>query len=155
MTQFPSLEHMTPYEWVEAMRALREDIVDDAACILDVFTTPRQAADPLQETFDRYQRIDVGVRFPEEVADGELSVEVRCREDSLVFWVIPTEEYEMLVYTRFDYWWFDHSGLGPRTRRRHEIHRDAIMAVIDLLPWANDDDLIELAAIEMGSRAGE
>lgn len=155
MTKFPSLETMSPYEWVEAMRVFREELVDDAASILDVRTRPAHAAPALQELLDRYQRLDTSAQFSEEMADGEHTIEVRDFDDALVFWVYPTQEYETLVYTRYDYWWFDHRGLGPRTRRRHEIHCAAIMRVVELLPWANDDDLLELAAIEMGSRAGE
>lgn len=155
MTQFPSLETMNPYEWVEAMRLFRDELVDEAASILDVRTRPAHAAPDLQELLDRYQLVDTGAEFGDQGADGQHTIEVRAADEALIFWVYPTEDYESLVYTRHDYWWFDHRGLGTRNEPRHEIHRSVIMRVVELLPWANDDDLLELAAIEMGSRAGE
>jgi hypothetical protein len=155
MPYIPSLDEMPPAEWLEAMRGLRYQLVERAATVLDLHTTPQQAAPHLQELFDRYRVIDLGLDFGEKLPSRELSVEIQAHEDTLTVWVYPTESYESLVYTDHGHWWFDHRGPKNWGESRHELHRQVVSRLLDLLPWANDDDLYEMLAIEIGSRSGQ
>lgn len=154
MTQLPSLDNLSPDAWVAAMHTAREQVAEEVAGVLDLHTKPSEAAPALQSIFDSYRPQQLGGLFEPELTDVERTLEVRPKENSLVFWVFPTENYETIVYTAFDYWWFDHTGTSAHELSRHEVHRRVAERLVRLLPWANDDDLLELAAIEMSSRAG-
>jgi hypothetical protein len=146
---------MNPYEWVEAMKELREGVIEHAARVLDVRSSTELAADPLQNVLDRYSDLDVDLQDGIGGLSSDVSLEVRCQQDTLFVWAFPSEQYESLVYTNFDYWWFDHRGVDDASLQRHEIHRSVARRVLNMLPWAHDDDLLEIAAIEIASRAGE
>ncbi len=153
MEMLPSLEDMTPADWVVAMRGLRDAVAERAAAVLDRHTTAAEAVAELQRVFDRYNDPRLGAQFSDEVVEVDYSVEVRAHDDALVFWVFPTEDYETIVYTAKGYWWLDHQGTDA-DNDRHALHCDLILRLLRLLPWANDDDLLEMAAIEIASRAG-
>lgn len=153
MVAVPSLDELTPRAWLEAMDRVRDATAEEAARVLDTTTNPAEAIGPLQAIFDRYNDVDLRAQFSEEVLEDDLSVEVRMHDDTLVFWVFPTEDYESIVYTDAGYWWLDHDGVAGAADR-HAIHRDLVLRLLRILPWANDDDLQEMVAIEIASRAG-
>lgn len=155
MATLPSLDNMTPEEWVAAMQVLRGEVVEQAARILDTRTVPRLAGEPLQQVFDRYNNLDIGLIADNGDPGSQFSLEVRCKDDILIIWGYPSEEYESIVYTGYDYWWFDHAGADDGSRERHQLHRSVADQILEMLPWANQDDLLEIAAIEIASRAGE
>jgi hypothetical protein len=154
MAALPSLNNLSPDQWVEEMKALRDQVVDESARILDAHPTPERAAPPLQQLFARYDTPDLDLPAGRDIASPRFSLEVRHQGDMLIVWAFPTEEYESLVYTTHDHWWFDHRGVDNASRDRHDIHRTVTRRILDLLPWANEDDLLEIAAIEISSRAG-
>lgn len=154
MTELPSLDDMNPDAWVAAMHATREQVIQEVAGVLDLRTTPSEAAPALQSIFDSYQPEQLGSLFEQELADRERALKVRPKGDALTIWVYPSENYETVVYTAFGYWWFDHSGTSAHDLSRGEVHRRVAERLVRLLPWANDDDLLELAAIENATRAG-
>ena len=154
MPPIPSLDEMSPATWLQAMHAVRSEVAEEAARVLDTHTEPETAAEPLQDIFDLYQVVDAEHRGGGRTDTGPISVEVRTHDDTLIFWVFPTEEYETLVYTGQDYWWFDHQGTARAGRSTHRLHFDLVLQILQLIPWANDDDLEEMVAIEIGSRSG-
>ncbi|MFP4600032.1 MAG: hypothetical protein ACLFVJ_17375 [Persicimonas sp.] len=154
MTQLPSMDEMSPDAWVAAMHTVRDQVVEEIADVLDLHTRPDQVAPAIQRILDSYRPQELGDLFEPESANGERALEVRPKEDLLVVWAFPTEDYESIVYTAFGYWWFDHSGTSAHELSRHEVHRRVAERLVRLLPWANDDNLLELAAIEMSSRSG-
>jgi hypothetical protein len=153
MAGIPSLKDMHPRAWVEAMRELREQIADDAARVLDHCDTPDVAQPKLQEIFDHYSGFDLNGLW-ENRSETSISVEVKIHDDTMVFWVFPTRAYQSIVCTTDGYWWLDHHGIDADDANRHQTHRTLVLRLLDLLPWANDDELLEIAAIEIASRAG-
>lgn len=154
MREVPSLEDMTPNDWVAALGVMRDQLVEDAARVLDRYDTSGPAADELQRIFERYEHIGESRPFASEATRSGVSVDVRDHDERIVFWVVPTEDYQSIV--RIDgQWWFDHHLPTGNTYTTHQLHREVIDRVVSMLPWGNDDDLLELAAIEMASRAGE
>jgi hypothetical protein len=155
MTTLPSLDNLSPDRWIDAMQTLRDEVIEDAASILDTRTVPTLAASPLQQVLDRYSNLDVGLPTGTDGSGAQFSLEVRPQSDMLTLWAFPTEDYESIVYTEEDYWWFDHRGIEDASRDRHEIHCAVVRRILEMLPWANEDDLLEIVAIEMSTRAGE
>src|SRR5690554_5402262 len=151
--ELPSLQTMPPQRWVAQMRALRERVADAAALVLDLEDTPEGALPQLQPIFDAYTKLKVGADadYPR---NSNVYVEIRVADDALRFWVFPTRNYKSVVFTEMGYWWADHAGVDERNPNPHLVHRALMLRVLQMIPWANDDNIDQLAAIEAATRAG-
>ena len=178
MTTLPTLSDLHPSQWVQAMRRIRNEVAEEAASVLDRYEVPADAHPELQAIFNQFTQIDVNTPALSRL-EAVLAVEIRPQHDSLVFWVFPTEAYQSIVFTRPGYWQIAPAAGGGAHRtgqshtsqmvpgttnspdfhdknavNRHEVHRELACQLLKLIPWANDDALAEIAAIEIASRAG-
>ncbi|AWV89205.1 hypothetical protein DN745_07565 [Bradymonas sediminis] len=144
---------MPPQRWVAQMRALRERVADAAALVLDLEDTPEGALPRLQPIFDAYTALKMGADadYPR---NSNVSVEMRIHGDALRCWVFPTRNYESIVFTEMGYWWANHAGVDDPNPNPHQVHRALMLRVLQMIPWANDDNIDQLAAIEAATRAG-
>lgn len=153
MTGLPSFKDLNPGEWVRVMRSARSRSAERAAALLDAHRLPAAAQPGLQEVLDEFTRMDLNTPAVNRL-EAPLSVEVHAHPDSLVFWVFPTRSYLTIRVTPAGYWWLEHSGKHPKTNDPHEIHVEIMLRLLKTLPWADDDTLAEIAAIELATRAG-
>lgn len=153
-SELPSLKSMEPRAWVDAMHALRGRVADAAATILDTHDTPESARPELKPIFDAYTDLDINGNS-EDRRQGRLYIEIKINNRALVFWVFPTQNYESIVYnTTEEYWWVDHDGADDAQASTHELHQRLILRLLEMIPWADDDNIAEIAAIEAATRAG-
>jgi|GEM_PF-5990723 len=150
----PSLETLPPERWVDAMHALRSEVAEHAATILDQYSTPEGAQAKLQALFDYYTAVDINGKVDARLA-GYYTMDIGVHGAGLVFRVFPTRRYLSIVRTDAGYWWFDHGGAdGEPGGTAHQFHLRVIRRLLEMIPWANDDTIDELAAIEIATRAG-
>lgn len=153
MVDFPSFEALHPRDWVRAMRAVRERTAEAGARVLDAHRVPALAQPQLQELLDDFTGIDLNTPTISRL-EAQLSVEVHAHADSLVFWIFPTRRYLTITPTPAGHWWLEPAGAHPATGEAHQIHVELMLRLLEMLPWADDDALAELAAIEIATRAG-
>lgn len=151
--ELPTLSTLEPRAWVTAMRALRAHVADSAAYILDYEDTPESALPKLQPIFDAYTSLDIN-EHSEDRPESPLYIDMKVNADALVFWVFPTRSYESIVYTDAGYWWLNDAGADDAEATHHQLHRALILRLLKMIPWADDDNLDEIAAIEAATRAG-
>lgn len=153
MLTLPTLSELHPTRWVETMRRVRAEVAERAADVLDRYTHPVDARPQLQPIFDRFTQIDINTPAISRL-EAALSVEVQAHDEALVFWIFPTRQYQSMVFTGAGHWWFNHQSESPSGLTNHQLHRQLIEHLLTMLPWASDDGLAEIAAIEVASRAG-
>lgn len=152
--ELPSLKALPPERWVDAMHTLRAEVAEHAATILDQNPTPEVARAKLQALFDFYTGVDINGSSNGRQATRYV-FDIAVHDQALVFQVFPTRRYRSIVRTGAGYWWFDRHGADDEaSTTAHQRHRRAIMGLLEMIPWANDDTIDELAAIELATRAG-